>query len=265
MDIDVGIFDSGIGGLTVYKKLKEKFPHLSFAYLSDTKRAPYGIKSKEEIQSICLENCKFFDTLGAKQIVIACHTASVLSYDVLSKSINKPIYPMHLSTLEELLNLPPNKSILILGTSATIENGFYQNNLRIKRDDLTIKAIACPFLVEYVEKQIFDPELLSKLIQLYEITTQPWDYILLACTHFPWLKKELQKILPSNTFLIDPADILSSQTGWESNYLEMRKKDLFFVHGNSILLDNFLKNNFHDSYFSKEIFFHNLSFFSDKK
>lgn len=232
MTYDIGIFDSGLGGLTVYKKLKNRFPHFSFAYLADSERNPYGIKTDDEIKKICSSNLDFFLELKVKSVVIACHTASVVAFDQLKTLYSIPITPMHHATAQMLLKLPFGSTVLILGTQSTVKNGFYAKVLDEYRKDIGVKSIACPLLVEYIQNQIHDEDMLGSILDFYGIPNFRCDYILLACTHFPFIKTHLRKKISSLTQIIDPAEsiMLNLELSSKSEH-PVLKEDHFFVHG----------------------------------
>ncbi|NBO23741.1 MAG: glutamate racemase [Chlamydiae bacterium] len=208
MTYDIGIFDSGLGGLSVYLQLKKRYPFYRFAYLADSKRCPYGIKSKDSILSICKNNLNFFSSLSVNQIVIACHTASVIAYESLKDQTFSPLIPMHFATKDCLLNLPFESSVLILGTQSTVQNGYYEKICRMFRKDIKVKSIGCPLLVEYIQNQINDPDLLEDIFHLYHLGTHSFDFVFLACTHFPFVKDFLKKKWSDKTTLIDPGELI---------------------------------------------------------
>jgi glutamate racemase len=201
----IGIFDSGLGGLTVLKQLKKAHPSKKFLYLSDSKRSPYGTKSDDSIQAIAKSCVDFLYSKGASQVIIACHTASLVAYECLSKQTHKTLIPMHLVTLKQLESLPKNSSLHIMGTESTVKNGFYQNTLKSLRPDLQITTIGCPLLVEYIQNQFDDPRLLNEILSHYASEQKNCDFVLLACTHFPILQNPIAQFFGHKSKIIDPA------------------------------------------------------------
>lgn len=249
MPLKIGVFDSGLGGLTVYKALKTVLPADKFIYLADSKRCPYGIKSADSIIEICKNNVEFFDSLNVDKIVIACHTASTIAYETLKTSSAAEIIPIHIVSGNFLLNLPLKSSLLILGTQSTIKNGYYQNLLKTFRPDLLIQATACPFLVEYIQHQIQDPKMIDEILSSYGLGTLSFDYIFLACTHFPIAADFIQQKAGPKTVLIDPSFLLANflkPIGFSKN--QIFTEDIFYVHGQT---DEF--NQFASIYLKKTI------------
>jgi glutamate racemase len=240
MVYDIGIFDSGLGGLTVYQQLKYKFPDKKFAYLADSKRCPYGIKSKDSIQAICKSNVEFLLDLGVKVIVIACHTASLAAYVFLKNHFNVPMIPMHFLTGEAIRKIPQKESLLILGTQATVQNGYYHNLLTYEESNRIVKSVGCPLLVEYIQNQIDDIEMLEEIFNHYHIGKEHFDHVLLACTHFPILKTAIEKRFSTATAIIDPAIFIAKEL---ELYAQPSQKtpiqDDFFVFGPTQQFDSF--------------------------
>lgn len=205
MSETIGIFDSGLGGLTVYMELKKRFASSSFVYLADSKRSPYGTKSEDSIQSIAYSCVEFLDSLECSKIVIACHTASVVAYDFLSKKFPHRIFPMHLTTLDHLCHLPKNCRLLIIGTDSTVRNGYYQNNLKSVRPDIAIQAVGCPLLVDYIQNQLNDADLMHEILDRYTADFFDYDFVLLACTHFPIKRRAIASFFTPKTVILDPA------------------------------------------------------------
>ncbi len=238
MGYDVGIFDSGLGGLTVYKKLKAALPELKFAYLADILRCPYGTQSQEMIQHICQSNMQFFSKIQAKMIVIACHTASTNAYDLLKVQTDKKIIPLHLATGQYLLTLPLNSSLLILGTPSTIKNGYYQKLVKMNRPDMAVEALGCPILVEYIQNQVEDQSLLKDILNRYKIGFNHFDYVLLACTHFPIIYDAIASQFSHRSNIIDPAELIVQSFPYSKHLIKNQfQKDDFFITGNSSIFD----------------------------
>jgi len=212
-----GIFDSGVGGLSVVNLLKKRFAGAGFIYLGDTAHFPYGEKSKEGIQSYAFKNAEFLLNKGAKAIIIACHTASSLAADYLRKEFkNIPIYDVITPTINEI-NRSSIKRVGVIGTRATINSGIY--NEKLKASSHIIIPQACPLLVSLIEEGWTSrPETISILkFYLNPLKEKRIDSVVLSCTHYSLLREQIGKILGPEVKLIDPAEVLV-------NSLELNKE-----------------------------------------
>ncbi len=207
----IGVFDSGIGGLTVLKCLIKSYPNESFIYLGDTARLPYGTKSKGTIYNYVMQNIKFLTKYNLKSVVIACHSASsaVLSTDF---NFDFPVYNMIQPSCTEAISLSVSKKIGILGTRATTSAGIYEQEIQKIDKAIKIKQIACPLFVPLVEEG-YSNDPVTELIAvryLKPLIEAKVDTVILACTHYPVLKNIIQKILGPHIKVIDPAESLSA-------------------------------------------------------
>jgi len=203
----LGLFDSGLGGLTVAKAVLEAFPDTDLLYLGDTARAPYGNKGRELIQQYALENARWLIEHGATSIGIACNTASVAATELLRETFPEiPIYNVIEPVISEIKKLQP-KSVAILGTRGTLASHVYQDSIREITSDIRIEAIACPLFVPFVEEGMSDsPEVLSIAKKyLAPLREHPPELLVLGCTHYPFLEKVIAELLPSTKILNGPA------------------------------------------------------------
>ena len=224
-----GIFDSGVGGLSVVALLKKRFAEAGFIYLGDTDHFPYGEKSKESIQDYAYKNTCFLLNQGATIIIIACHTASALAADYLRKKFKGiPIYDVISPTIKEVSRLNLNR-IGIIGTRATIQSGIYEKKI----NSCVIISQSCPLLVSLIEEGWVDrPETYSILKHyLLPLKKQKIEGLVLSCTHYSLIKKQIKKILGSKIKIIDPAEILFDNLNFDSGRLieEKNKKKEFWV------------------------------------
>ncbi|MBS0635012.1 MAG: glutamate racemase [Verrucomicrobia bacterium] len=203
----VGLFDSGVGGLTVLKELIAAMPHKSYVYFADTARYPYGGKSQETIIRYSLENSNFLLEQGVELIAIACHTATSLALHELQKNLNIPILGVIEPAVEKMVATTKNKHLGVLGTRATIASGMYQRKLLEKLPDATITACACPLFVPIIEEQITSPEIIKLVVKetLAPFKGKSIDTLLLGCTHYPLLQKEIQEEMGPHVTLVNPA------------------------------------------------------------
>lgn len=202
----IGLFDSGIGGLSVLKTLIENYPKQSFVYLGDTARLPYGTKSSETVKRYTEQNLQFLKEKGATSIVSACHSASsaILEHDIES---SLPLFNVIEPACRQALEVTKNKNIGLIATQTTVSSGQYQKQIP------DLQSVACPLLVPLVEAGWTDDEITNQIIKRYTdpLTGKGIDTLILGCTHFPLLKQSIQKEIGPHIRLIDPAETLSDQ------------------------------------------------------
>ena len=205
-ELSIGIFDSGLGGLSVMKDICKLLPFENIVYFGDTARMPYGTKSGGIIERYAIENATFLMQKEIKALVVACNTASCFSLTALQKIIPVPVIGVICPVVEAMVNEKNIKKIAILGTQATVSSGLYQKLLQEAIPNVEVQAIACPLLVHLVEEEYLDHPFVSLIIQEYlaSLKKNHTDCIILACTHFPLLLKQIQKELPQGIRLIDP-------------------------------------------------------------
>ena len=192
MEDFIAIFDSGIGGLTVYSKIKELLPNENIVYLADTVNCPYGTKTIEEINKITNNNIKYLKGLGAKVVVIACNTAtsSVLEEINASKGyIQGVIEP----TAKLALNTTTNNKIGIFATNLTISSGVYETYL----DKVTVFPEGCSDFVPVIEEGDFSSDKMKTMIKNHLTKVVGADTLILGCTHFPYIKESIKELSPN--------------------------------------------------------------------
>lgn len=207
MDAPIGIFDSGIGGLTVVKEVIKLLPYEDIVYFGDTARVPYGIKSKETIIKFSLENTLFLLQKNVKMIVVACNTSSSLALPVIRRHFKIPILGVIMPGAKEAVYATKNKKIGVIGTRATINSRAYEEE--IKRLDSAIKVYsqACPMFVPIVEEGWVADEITTRIAEKYLVPLKDKgvDTLILGCTHYPLLKKRIQEVMGKGVVLIDSA------------------------------------------------------------
>jgi len=209
----IGIFDSGFGGLTVMRALRQRLPKENLLYFGDTARLPYGNKSPETILRYSLENAQFLSQQEIKLLVIACHTSCCTALSQVRQSLNVPIVGITEGALDETSRRFPHGKVAILGTRATIASRFYQEELARQNPSLQLFPIACPLFVPLVEEGFIDHPLTALAINhyLHPLVQEQIDGALLCCTHYPLLLPALQQELGKRVELgksvqiIDPA------------------------------------------------------------
>lgn len=219
----IGIFDSGVGGLTVVKEIIKLLPNENIVYFGDTARVPYGNKSPKLVQRFALEITRFLEQIGVKMIVIACNTASSLALEFLKKNTNLPIVGVIEPGVRAAITATANldirnyndnasqnlKVIGIIGTKATIMSEAYQNRIKALDRNFIVLAKACPLFVPIVEENLIDTEIADKTIEYYlsdfkQHNPMP-NAIILACTHYPMLKNKINYYFEGKVKLIDSA------------------------------------------------------------
>lgn len=214
-DRPIGLFDSGIGGLTVLRSLLETLPNESFVYLGDTARLPYGSKSPQTIERYLQQNIRFLSTLNVKAIVVACNSASTV---LLGKDANHgvPVYNVIEPGARAALLASAGKRIGVLGTKATVSAESYVNCLRRLDGGAEVYQQACPLLVPLVEEG-WDADPVTDLVveryvgPLLAGGTRGIDTLVLGCTHYPALRKAIAKVAGANVRLVDSAEAVFQQ------------------------------------------------------
>ncbi|GAB6066380.1 glutamate racemase [Aquifex pyrophilus] len=203
----IGIFDSGVGGLTVLKAIRNRYRKVDIVYLGDTARVPYGIRSKDTIIRYSLECAGFLKDKGVDIIVVACNTASAYALERLKKEINVPVFGVIEPGVKEALKKSRNKKIGVIGTPATVKSGAYQRKLEEGGADVFAKA--CPLFVPLAEEGLLEGEITRKVVEHYlKEFKGKIDTLILGCTHYPLLKKEIKKFL-GDVEVVDSSEALS--------------------------------------------------------
>ncbi len=202
----IGIFDSGIGGLSVLKEIKKILPKENVIYFGDTKRMPYGNKSKNAITFFSKNICEFLLKQNTKIILSACSTATALALDFLNKQYNTPIIGM-IDPVLEIIKTEKPKKIAILATKATIKSQIFEKKIKKINPNIKIFSIAAPLLAYLVEENLISHTLTTQHIKEYlkPIINIDIDYLILACTHYPLIKKQIRKLTPPNIKIVDPS------------------------------------------------------------
>jgi len=203
----IGIFDSGIGGLTVLKEIKNKFPRESTIYLGDTARVPYGIRSPETVTRYSFENTRFLFSKEVKMIVVACNTVSSVSLESIKNSVPVPVIGVIEPGAKAAVAATKNKKIGVIGTEATIRSNSYTKAIMNIDNSIEVFGIACPLFVPLVEEGWTEGKIAEMIAQEYllEIKRKGIDTLVLGCTHYPLLKGILAAVMGDSVRLIDSA------------------------------------------------------------
>lgn len=209
----IGLFDSGVGGLTVLKELQQHLPKTRFTYLGDTARLPYGNKAPETLKKYTKENIAFLDSHSVDVIVIACHSASSVALDLKTTAKGTPVYNVIAPSAQEALRQAPHKRIGVIATKATIQNQVYPRHIKNLDSQAQVFSQACPLLVPLVEEGMIVDEITQLVLKRYltPLIEQCVDSLLLGCTHYPILQDEIAKVCGPQIQLINPATMVAKQ------------------------------------------------------
>ncbi len=232
----IGIFDSGIGGLTVYKEIRKNFPFEDIVYFGDTARVPYGPKSRSTIIDYSIQNTRFLMQFNAKIIVVACNTASAAAIPTLKKmfpvSIVDVINPGAFTAVQKTRN----SRIGVTGTEGTIKSKAYEEAIKELQPAASIFSKSCPLFVSLVEEGWEDHEITELIVKEYlsEMIDNDIDTLVLGCTHYPILKHTIQKFMSNDVSLVDSAEAVASRLKDILPFPETETagKDAFFVSDN---------------------------------
>jgi glutamate racemase len=247
----IGIFDSGIGGLTIAHAIKNKLPNESLIYFGDTKHLPYGEKSEQAIIDYSLKIAEFLKKNNCKAIIIACNSASSTAYYHIKKNINSiPIYNVIDPIVSFISKKYFNKKIGVIGTKATIQSGIYEDKLLDKNSSLSVASLETPLLAPMIEEGFFNQEISSTIIKNYlnDKKLDKIDILILACTHYPLIQNEIISFY-KKIDVIDSSEIIADyihEELYKSKLLNQANKPKF----------NFIISNFTESFSkSANIFF----------
>jgi glutamate racemase len=203
----IGVFDSGIGGLTVLKEIHLRCPNENTVYLGDTARVPYGIRSPETVIRYSFENSRFLFSKEVKMIVIACNTASSVSLESIRNSVSIPVIGVIEPGAKAAVAATRNKKIGIIGTEATIKSNSYTKAIQAIDRSIEVFGIACPLFVPLVEEGWTDGRIADMIANEYlqGIKRSDIDTLVLGCTHYPLLKSVLSTVMGDGVSLIDSA------------------------------------------------------------
>ncbi len=203
----IGVFDSGIGGLTVLKALTEILPGENFIYLGDTARTPYGNKSSEVITRYSRENAEFLLAKGIKLLVVACNTSSAVALDAIARDTAVPVIGVIEPGAQAAAEASVKGKIGVIGTEATIASGIYTRLLKRLRPEAEIYTRACPLLVPLVEEGWTDNEIACRTVEHYlaGLKDSGIDTLLLGCTHYPMLRGLIRQVIGPGVRVVDSA------------------------------------------------------------
>src|SRR5204862_5371950 len=203
----IGVFDSGIGGLTVVKGLRDLLPNESISYLGDTARVPYGPKSAETVQRYAIELAEMLIKQNAKALVVACNTVSSVALPALTEKFSVPVIGVIEPGARAALAASRNRHIGVIGTRATIRSGAYEKALRAADETVRVSSRACPLLVPLIEEGLLNDAVTDQVIMRYlqPLLADGIDTLVLGCTHYPLLTNAIARAVNGQIVLVDSA------------------------------------------------------------
>jgi glutamate racemase len=233
----IGMFDSGVGGLTVLSEVKRLLPDDIFIYFGDTARCPYGGKSSSTILRYSIENSNFLHAKGIDLLVVACHTATAHALDTLKTLYKIPVVGVVEPAIEKAVQVTLNNKIGVIGTRATIDSQVYQKAISARLKQAEVFALACPLFVPLIEEQFPHRIITRSVVREYlnPLKEQGIDTLLLGCTHYPLLLDLIQECMGDEVKIVNPAEACAQSVFKlkeklsTSNNCDEKKAHQFFV------------------------------------
>lgn len=203
----IGVFDSGVGGLTVVKELINHLPNEEIIYFGDTARVPYGIKSKETVIRFSIENILFLLKHDVKLICVACNTVSSFALPVIRNYFRVPIVGVITPGVGEAVHSSRNKRVGVIGTRGTINSRAYEDEIKQMDPSIKVTAVACPLFVPFAEEGWLEGKVVEDVVRMYlnPLKKAKVDTVILGCTHYPLLKPVIKQVLGNDVKLVDSA------------------------------------------------------------
>ena len=203
----IGVFDSGIGGLTVVRAIRDLLPREEILYLGDTARVPYGSKSATTVERYSLEIADMLLQRGAKGIVVACNSASSVALPKLEEVLTVPVVGVIRPGAEAAIAATRSGHVGVIGTRATVRSGAYERHLQDLSPDIEVTSLACPLLVPLIEEGLLNDPLTEHVLRRYlePMLEKGVDTLVLGCTHYPLLISAIQKVVGPDVRVVDSA------------------------------------------------------------
>jgi glutamate racemase len=203
----IGVFDSGLGGLTVVREIRRLLPSESIVYFGDLARLPYGIKSKEQILNFSIQNTLFLMKHKVKAVVVACNSSASAAYSFLKKSFSLPVVDVIEPAASMAVKVTRNKRIGVIATQSTVSSGAYERALKKLDRKAEVFQAACSLFVPLVEEGWIHGKITEDIASVYldPLKKRGFDTLILGCTHYPLLYNVIQKIVGDRVYLIDSA------------------------------------------------------------
>lgn len=207
MEQAIGVFDSGVGGLTVVREIMRQLPNENVIYFGDTARVPYGSKSKQTVLKYSKQIVRFLRTKNVKAIVFACNTASALALEEMREEIDIPVIGVVRPGAKMAATMSKTKSVGIIGTEGTIKSGIYTEYIRRLDPTITVVGKACPLFVPLVEEGLLEDRITDDMVDRYLSELKPYnvDALVLGCTHYPLLMNPIKRYMGEGVTLVNPA------------------------------------------------------------
>lgn len=213
MEAPIGIFDSGIGGLTVAHAIRQLLPHENIIYFGDTAHLPYGDKSEAAIQAYSIKIADVLLKKGCKAIVIACNSASSAAYELLKEYVRKDAHILNVidPMVELITNTYEGKNIGLIGTKRTVQSDIYSRKIKEANKGIVLHSLATPLLAPMIEEGFFNNQISHEIISQYlnDPALKNIDALVLACTHYPLIKKEISTFLGGYVDVLDSAIVVA--------------------------------------------------------
>lgn len=257
MERPIGVIDSGVGGMTVAYEIMRQLPKESILYLGDTKRCPYGSRNKEEVLRFTREMVDFLLYKQVKMIVVACNTATAFALEELKCELPIPVLGVIRPGARAAIKMTRNHSIGVIGTEGTILSNAYPLALNQINNELNVSSLACPLFVPLVEKGILSGKQAEQVVAetlLPFVNNHQFDTLILGCTHYPMLKKTIQKVIGDSIKIISSSEETARETGLmlEVNQLlnksaESAVKHHFYTTGELLIFKHLTQSIYSDS------------------
>jgi glutamate racemase len=209
----IGVFDSGIGGLTVVRAITGRLPHENIVYFGDTARVPYGPKSPQVVREYAGQDVDVLIARGVKMVVIACNTVSAVALDIVQQRARVPVVGMIMPGAEAAVRSTANRRIGVIGTRATINSNAYTNALRHLDGEVQVFAAECPLFVPLAEEGWIDHKVTHLVAKeyLFPLTLEKIDTLIMGCTHYPVIRPAIAGVLNPGVHLIDSGEAAAAE------------------------------------------------------
>lgn len=207
MNNPIGVFDSGVGGLTVAREIMRQLPNEDLVYFGDTARVPYGSKSKKTVLKYSRQIVRFLQTKDVKAIVAACNTASALALDEIAKEMDIPVIGVVKPGAKMAVETTKTGNVGIIGTESTVKSGIYNDYIRELNSEITVVSKACPLFVPLVEEGLLEDRVTDDIVARYlqEMKEYKVDALVLGCTHYPLIRNTIKRFMGDGVHLVNPA------------------------------------------------------------
>ncbi|MCM1159163.1 MAG: glutamate racemase [Bacteroidales bacterium] len=207
MNNPIGVFDSGVGGLTVAREIMRQLPGEDLVYFGDTARVPYGSKSKKTVLKYSRQIVRFLRTKEVKAVVVACNTASALALDEIAGEVDIPVIGVVKPGAKMAVETTKTGNVGIIGTESTIKSGIYNDYIRELNPEVTVVSKACPLFVPLVEEGLLEDRVTDDIVAryLHEMKEYRVDALVLGCTHYPLIRNTIKRFMGEDVHLVNPA------------------------------------------------------------